>query len=224
MIVWAHTLALQNNLKTIAIPGSGISKEVIYPASNKLLAEKILDANGMVLSEFLPNAKSQKYFFPQRNRIMAGLSDLVLVVEAKEKSGTLITARLALEYNKDLAVIPNSIFSKFCEGSNNLLKQGAHPIFCGNDILELLGVDTHQKNNSKKEIKKQDCTELQWNILKNLDEPKNREETFWNFESKNFWYQYGVIYFRNKRNSGRKTWKVLEKIKKGEKIFCDIIK
>jgi DNA processing protein len=173
----AHEFALKNNLKTIAIPGSGISEKVLYPRSNVNLSKKILDGGGNILSEFEPDSKSMPYFFPQRNRIMAGLADVVLVVEAAEKSGTLITARLTVDYNKDLCVIPSSIFSDFSAGSNRLLKQGAHPIFSGKEILELLGLDPeNEKSVSQKKLNFDDFTETEIKILKSLTEPKNKEE------------------------------------------------
>lgn len=173
----AHEFSLQNNLKTIAIPGSGISEKVLYPRSNLGLAKKILDNNGVILSEFNPEEKSMPYFFPQRNRIMAGLADAVLVVEAAKKSGTLITARLATEYNKDLSVIPNSIFSDFSAGSNQLLKQGAHPIFSGKEILELFGIDPENEEKiSQKKLDFSNFTDDEIKILKVLNEPKTKEK------------------------------------------------
>ena len=173
----AHEFALKNNFKTIAIPGSGISEEALYPRSNLHLSKKILDNGGIVMSEFQPEQKSMPYFFPQRNRIMAGIADVVLVVEAAQKSGTLITARLATEYNKDLCVIPNSIFSEFSAGSNNFLKQGAHPVFSGKEILELMDLDPeNEKQVSQKELDFNDFTETEVKILKSLSEPKNKEE------------------------------------------------
>ena len=105
---------------------------------------------------------------------MAGLADVVLVVEAKEKSGTLITANLALDYNKDLAVIPNSIFSQYSTGSNTLLKQGAHPIFSGNDLLELLGENDQIIKQEKLNL--EDFSEIEQKILNHLDEPKTKEQ------------------------------------------------
>jgi DNA processing protein len=173
----AHEFALKNNLKTIAIPGSGIAENFLYPRSNLHLSKKILDSGGNILSEFEPEKKSMPYFFPQRNRIMAGLADVVLVVEAADKSGTLITARLTVDYNKDLCVIPNSIFSDFSAGSNKLLKQGAHPIFSGKEILELLGLDPeNEKQCSQKKLNFDNFTENEIKILKSLSEPKNKEE------------------------------------------------
>ncbi len=171
---WAHIFAMKYGLKTISVPGSGLNEKVIYPRSNLNLAKKILESNGLLLSEFEENFKATPWAFPQRNRIMAGLSDLVLVVEAKEKSGTLITARLTLDYNRDLAVIPNSIFSEYSKGSNKLLKQGAHPIFSGDDILELLNIKTGEKK--LKQLKLEDFSEIEQKILLVLSEPKNKNE------------------------------------------------
>ena len=173
----AHDVAIKNGLKTMAVPGSGILQDAIYPPSNKGLSEKILQSGGIILSEFEPEEKSRSYFFPKRNRIMAALSDAVLVVEASEKSGTLITARLALDYNKDLCSIPNSIFSNFSEGSNRLLKQGAHPVFSAKEILEIFGIDPeNEKRNFQKKLDLNDFTEDEKIILDFLQEPKTKEE------------------------------------------------
>ena len=107
---------------------------------------------------------------------MAALADVVLIVEAAEKSGTLITARLAIDYNKDLAVIPNSIFSDFSVGSNKLLKSGAHPIFSGKEILELFGIDPDgEQKSSQKELDFSDFTKNETKILKLLTEPKSKD-------------------------------------------------
>ena len=171
----AHLLALKHNLKTLAFPGSGLEKKVLYPRSNVTLAEKIIQAGGVLLSEFPNDFKATPWSFPKRNRLMAALSDLVLVVEASEKSGTLITARLALEYNNGVATIPNGIFSEQSIGSNSLLKSGAYPVFSGGDILELLGLDSEAKqevfdfNDLEKEEKV---------ILKKLTEPMESDSLF----------------------------------------------
>ncbi len=170
----AHQFALKYNLKTIAIPGSGLSDKVLYPKSNLQLAKQILDNNGLLLSEYSDDFQATNWSFPKRNRIMAGLADIVLVVEAKEKSGTLITARMALEYNKELTVIPNSIFSEYSKGSNTLLKQGAYPIFSGDDILELFGFN--DKIVKQKKLILDDFSEIEQKILNSLDEPKTKEE------------------------------------------------
>ncbi len=108
----AHKAALDAGLKTIAVPGSGLDRSVLYPITNKRLAEEILHAGGALLSEFEPKTIAAPWTFPQRNRIMAGLADAVLVVEAELQSGTLITSKYATEYNRDVLAVPGSIFSK----------------------------------------------------------------------------------------------------------------
>ena len=136
----AHQVAIEAELKTMAIPGSGLDPSVLYPAVNRKLAQQILKSGGCLLSEYEPKTKANTYSFPQRNRIMAGLAKAVLIIEASERSGTLITARLATEYNKDLLVVPGSIFSLNNKGSNRLLHQGATPITSKKDLLEAVGL------------------------------------------------------------------------------------
>ena len=135
----AHRAALKAGLHTIAVPGSGLGDEVLYPATNRSLARDILSAGGALLSEFEPDFRATEWSFPQRNRIMAGLSRAVLIIEASEKSGTLITARLALDYNRDVMVVPGSIFSDTSRGALKLLKDGANAVMRPRDILSILG-------------------------------------------------------------------------------------
>ena len=171
----AHKFALENNIPTIAIPGSGLSKEVLYPKTNFKLAEEITNQNGLLISELSPDTKAAPWSFPKRNRIMAALSDLVFVVEAKEKSGTLITAKLALEYNKNLATVPNSIFSDYSKGSNNLIKQGAYTILNGSDILEILNLNNIQECLFPQENKNNNLSEEEVHILRLLSEPQSKD-------------------------------------------------
>jgi DNA processing protein len=148
----AHETALSVGLTTIAFPGSGIDRKVLYPASNRRLADKIIESGGALISEFAPNFKATIWSFPQRNRIMAGISKAVLIIEAEEKSGTLITARLATDYNRDVLAVPGQIFSDASIGTNTLIRQGATPIRSSIDILEALGFDiTAQVAEIKKE-------------------------------------------------------------------------
>ncbi len=171
----AHKSALKNNVKTIAVPGSGLDDSAIYPALNRNLAQEIIKSGGCLISEFEPNFHATTWSFPQRNRIMAGLADVVLVIEAGEKSGTLITARMGTDYNKEVAVVPASIFSQSSKGSNKLLKQGATPIMCGDDLLELLNLPT--KNNSgQKMLDLEDFSEEEKLIIQLLNEPVSRDE------------------------------------------------
>lgn len=144
----AHEAALRNNLYTLAIPGSGLDTSVLYPATHKPLARKILEQGGGLLSEFEPTFKATMWSFTQRNRIMAGISHATLIIEASEKSGTLITARMAVDYNRELLVVPGSIFSINSAGAHQFLKLGGTPVTHAKDILYALGIDPelqHQK-------------------------------------------------------------------------------
>lgn len=169
----AHEEAIKNNLKTIAIPGSGLDKSVLYPKTNYALSRKIINSGGCLISEFEPKFKATTWSFPQRNRIMAGLCDAVLLIEAEEKSGTLITARLAMEYNRDVLVVPGSIFSKNSTGTNRLIKDGAHPVTGSEDVLNILGLDAKTKERDYK-----DCSDVEKSVLKLLENPKSKEELF----------------------------------------------
>ncbi len=164
----AHNSALKANLKTIAVPGSGLDEKVIYPRSNYLLARKIVETGGALLSEFEPDFRATPWSFPQRNRIMAGLSSAILVIEAEQKSGTLITARMAIDYNKDVLTVPGSIFSKTSCGTNSLLRQGATPITSSNDILDALGFETEKATPKQKELEFQNCSPLEKKTLEIL--------------------------------------------------------
>jgi DNA processing protein len=136
----AHRAAMNAKLPTIAIPGSGLDLSALYPRGHTQLAEEILYKGGCLLSELQQFEKAAPWTFPQRNRIMAGISRAVLIIEAEEKSGTLITARLATEYNRDVLAVPGSIFSATSTGTNFLLRQGATPITCADDLLQALGL------------------------------------------------------------------------------------
>jgi DNA processing protein len=120
----------------------------LYPRANLNLAHKI-EQNGMLISEFKDQDQAKPYFFPQRNRLMAGIADLILVVEANEKSGSMITARLGTEYNREVATIPHSIFSDLSSGSHSLIRNGATLIRNGNDILEILGLRSEKEKGVK---------------------------------------------------------------------------
>jgi DNA processing protein len=134
----AHKSALDVNEKTIAVLGSSIDNKNIYPRTNFQLAQEIITKNGTLLSEYPPETSATAFTFPARNRIIAGLAMGTLVVEAGEKSGALITARLALENNREVFAIPGSIFSENSIGTNNLIKTGAKLIMNISDILEEL--------------------------------------------------------------------------------------
>lgn len=136
----AHRAALTNGLHTIAIPGSGLSERAIAPRSNLGLARDILKSGGALLSEHEPDHNARPEDFPSRNRIMAGLSDAVLVIEAGEKSGTLITARLAVEYNRELLCVPHRIGDAHGAGSHQFIRLGAVLVSKPAHIMEALGI------------------------------------------------------------------------------------
>ena len=144
----AHEAALANNLYTLAVPGSGLNPAVLYPASHKRLAQKILEAGGGLLSELSSDTAAATWTFPQRNRIIAGLCRATLLIEAGEKSGTLITARMTVDYNRELLAVPGSIFSKNSHGTHQFLKLGATLVTDASDILAALNIEVSEKNTS----------------------------------------------------------------------------
>lgn len=135
----AHMGAIAGNGRTIAVLGSGI--DVIYPPENKKLYEDIV-ANGAVVTEFPVGTKPVATNFPQRNRIISGLVKGVLVIEASEKSGSLITAQLALDYGRDVFALPGNTTSLKSKGTNKLIKNGAKLVEDAGDILEEMAVSS----------------------------------------------------------------------------------
>jgi DNA processing protein len=142
---WAHKTALEYNAPTIAVLGSGVEDTSIYPVTNKKLARDIIEAGGLVVSEYTAADTNWKSNFPTRNRIVAALANASLVVEAPTKSGALITAQLAKKFEKQVYAVPGSIFSRLSEGANDLLKNGAKSATSGTEILKNLGVQKTQK-------------------------------------------------------------------------------
>jgi DNA processing protein len=173
----AHRAALEAGLPTLAVPGSGLNWDVLYPQSHKKLAEEILRAGGGIISELPNDASAAPWTFPKRNRIMAGLSDAVLIVEAQELSGTLITARLAMEYNRDVLAVPGPITAIGSRGPNALIRDGASPILAPTDILDALGIpvrDITQDNPMMME----GLTETERKALFSLTIPLERDAFF----------------------------------------------
>ncbi len=147
----AHQSALKRG-KTIAVLGSGIDAKNIYPKRNKNLFFEISE-KGLVLSEFPPGTIPAPFNFPRRNRIVSGLSHGVFVVEAEKKSGSLITARLAIDQNRDIFAPMGNIFSPTQKGTNDLIKQGAKAIDCADDFLENFNIQKTSKTARKEKIK-----------------------------------------------------------------------
>ena len=141
----AHNCCLEYGGKTIAVLGCGLN--VIYPQTNDKLYLKILENGGLVISEYSPETKPNLWTFPQRNRIVAGLANRgILVIEAGEKSGSLITARIGLEENRQIYCIPGPITSKMSVGSNWLIKSGKAKLVDNvYDILDKSGQNQHQQ-------------------------------------------------------------------------------
>ena len=129
----AHLSCLERGGRTLAILGTGC--EQIYPPRNKELADRIIE-NGALISEFIPGRKAERWNFPTRNRIISGISLGSFIIEGTKKSGALLTAKFALDQNRDVFALPGDIDKPQAEGSNYLIKLGAKIVTCVNDILE----------------------------------------------------------------------------------------
>lgn len=169
-----HKSAIKAGLPTIAVPGSGLGGKSLYPASHKQLAEDIVSSGGCLLSEFEDDVPGYPSNFPQRNRIIAGMSHATLVIEAELQSGTLITSKYATEYNRDVFTVPNSIFSKTSEGPHMLLRLGATPITSSADIVSALGLTPH--NNLFEKRNYTNCSTEEHEVISLLREPLSRDE------------------------------------------------
>ncbi|OGG77958.1 DNA protecting protein DprA [Candidatus Kaiserbacteria bacterium RIFCSPLOWO2_01_FULL_52_12b] len=170
----AHKAALAAGLHTLALPGSGLDDDVLYPRSNRLFAKEILQAGGGFLSEYASDTLSRVHFFPERNRLMVGIADAVLVIEAGQKSGTLITARLASEYNRDLLCIPHRIADPHSFGPHLFIRLGAALVSESIHILEALHIPPREGASTGAAPSDLEDTELVvWNML---EEPKTRDE------------------------------------------------
>lgn len=171
----SHKTALESGLTTVAVPGSGLDWNALYPRANVGLAREIVKAGGCLLSEFKPEQKATDYTFPQRNRIMAGLSDATLIIEAKEKSGSLITAKLVTEYNRDLLVVPGSIFSAESKGTHQFLRLGATAATSPEDILIALGITKREGPLSLNELR-EDLSPDELSVFEITHSPVSRDE------------------------------------------------
>ena len=145
---WAHKTALEYGAPTIAVLGTGIDDRSMYPKQNLRLAHKIIEKNGLILSEYEKGTQGFPGNFPARNRIVAALSDATLVTEAPLKSGALITAEFAKKYNKKIYAVPGSIFSRLSSGTNYLLQKGASVAVDSEIILKDLGVKKQNQQES----------------------------------------------------------------------------
>ena len=130
---YSHKGAVSAKGKTIAVLGCGL--DIIYPPENIELYKQILLQGGAIISEYPLGSKPEKYHFPERNRIISGLSSGVLVIEAKKKSGTMITVDFALEQGREVYAVPGNISSENSYGTNELIKEGATPVTSINDMI-----------------------------------------------------------------------------------------
>jgi DNA processing protein len=161
----AHQNALKNNLKTIGVIASGF--DFVYPASNKELYRKIEDGQGAIISEYYHSFQPLQFRFPQRNRIVSGLSYGTLVAEAAIKSGALITANLCLEQGRELMCIPGLISNPNTEGIYKLLKQGASMVTCAEDILNTLNWEIKTEKQLKMDFQNLSVDEKK--VLKSIE-------------------------------------------------------
>ncbi len=142
----AHETAVKAGKRTMAVLGGGVDEQSVYPKHHQLLAQQIIETGGALLSEYPPKTPNLQHHFISRNRIISGMSSATLVVECGLDSGSLITARHALEQNRQVFAVPGPIYSPMSEGPNNLLKMGAKPVTKASDILEDLNIQALPEN------------------------------------------------------------------------------
>ncbi len=141
----AHEAALEAGLKTVSFPGSGLNWDAIYPSQHRALADRIISAGGCLLSEFKHEQMGTYWSFPQRNRLMAGISQATLIIEGKLKSGSLITTKQAFDYNRSVLAVPGSIDNPLSAGPNMLLHTpSALAVSSPKEILEELGFEADE--------------------------------------------------------------------------------
>lgn len=172
----SHIGALNQKGKTIAVLGSGLNN--IYPEENEWLFHKILQKGGCIITEYKPDVEPESKNFPKRNRIVSGLSDAILVVEAEYRSGTSITAKLAKQQGKTIYCIPSNIYSSVGVGTNKLIKQGANLVTEPNEILEDLEKINISKKANQKIISEKSMKLNKNDITKNNKRNLNIDEQY----------------------------------------------
>ncbi|MFZ2763953.1 MAG: DNA-processing protein DprA, partial [Minisyncoccia bacterium] len=170
----AHRAALRADLQTIAIPGSGLDRTVIHPRSHAGLADEIVENSGGLMSEYDDLMPSGVWAFPRRNRIMAGMCHATLIIEAERKSGTLITSRLATEYNREVGAVPGPVDSPTSDGPHMLIRLGAALIRDHNDVRELLGLKRTDEHPTL--VDAEDLSDEEKIFIKILEKPCSRDE------------------------------------------------
>lgn len=170
----AHKAALDVGLPTIAMLPSSTDDESIYPSTNKPLAARILARGGALISEDRGPHKAAIYDFPKRNRLSAGMCAASLIIEAGEKSGTLITARLALDYNREVLAVPHELGRETGAGVNRLIREGATLVRSADDILQALGIKPADA--PSQQPLPTDLSEPEARVLHALTEPLVRDD------------------------------------------------
>ena len=145
----AHEGALEAGGTTAAVFGCG--PDVCYPPENKVLMAEIR-RHGLIVTEYPPGTPPERFNFPKRNRIISGLCEATVVVQARNRSGALITAELAAEQGREVFAVPGNIDSQYNLGNNKLIKEGAFPLICVDDILEHLGVSGADENDARQRL------------------------------------------------------------------------
>ena len=153
-----HKGALEGGTPTFAVLGNGV--DICYPSSSRGIYRRIPEKNGGIISEYEPGTKGRAYYFPARNRIISGLADLVLVVEAKEKSGSLITAACALEQGKMVYAIPGAVNDALSRGCHKLIYDGAGIAYSPEILLDEWGLSVKKKTNLSEKSKLGLATDL----------------------------------------------------------------
>lgn len=139
----AHRAAIDASGITMAVMANGV--DTIYPGTHTSLAKDILRTGGAIISEYEPGVQAREFQFLERNRIVSGLSDAIIITEAAIRSGTLSTAAHALEQGREVFVVPGNITSPLSAGCNSLIKQGAHPITCAQDVIDIIAPQLTKK-------------------------------------------------------------------------------
>jgi len=169
----AHSTALENDLRTVGVLGCGLDR--IYPVSNYQLGEKIIQSGGAIVSEYSPGTPPMKHNFPARNRIIAGLSLGTVVVEAAEKSGALITALEALDYNREVFAVPGNIENETSVGCNKLIQQGAKLTTEVTDIFQELNFELENQKKKSENIMPENEVEVE--VIKIISGQKTHVDT-----------------------------------------------
>ncbi len=175
---YSHIGALRHKGITIAVMGTSIDR--CYPAANISLMEEIIKNDGCIISEYGPYRQTYASDFVRRNRIIAGMSRALIVVEAEFKSGTSSTVDAALKYGREVLAVPGSIFNKYSEGTNALIRDGCHPALSFEDILNEIGIEKVKSADCRKNnIDLEDIDEEGRKIIKSLSEGEKDFETLW---------------------------------------------